>query len=89
VSGDAPAVPSKEGVGGDELAITMWSGQCGGDCAEEGPVIVVEGWPVDLSAEHTKLVAQHDDLQLFAAPRANCEAGQSGDEAVQNSVHET
>ena len=85
--GGASSVPSQQCVGCDEPAIASWPGECGGDCAEECPVIVVEGWSVYLSAEHSELVAHHDDLEVFASSGTDRETGQRGDEAVQNSVH--
>ena len=50
VAGDASSVPAQEGVGGDEPAGSLWTRECSCDRAEQGPVIVVEGWPVDLAA---------------------------------------
>ena len=87
MSGDASTVSSQQCVGGDDPAGALWSGECGGDRAEQCPVIVGEGWPVGLAAEYTVLVAQHDDLEVFAVSGTDGEAGQGGDEAVQNLVH--
>jgi hypothetical protein len=89
VFGDAPSVLPKERVGCYELADASLRGESGSDCAEEGPVVVVECWPVDLSAEHAELVAQHDDFEVFAASGTDRETGQGGDDSIQNAVHET
>jgi hypothetical protein len=49
-SGYAAAVPSEEGVGCDDPACSVWSGECCGDCTEQGLVVVVECGSVDLAA---------------------------------------
>ena len=50
VAGDALSVLSQQGVGGDEPAGSLGTGECGCDRVEQGPVVVVEGGPVYLSA---------------------------------------
>ena len=50
VSGDVSAVPSEEGVGGDDPACSLWAGERGGDGAEQGSVGVVDGGSGDLAA---------------------------------------
>ena len=41
-AGDASAVPTPQGVGGNDPAVTTGSGERGCDWAKEGPVVVVE-----------------------------------------------
>ena len=50
VFGDALLVPSEQGVGCDDLACSVWTGECGGDRAEQGPVVVVNDGLVGLAA---------------------------------------
>ncbi|MFT5267289.1 MAG: hypothetical protein ACI88C_000713 [Acidimicrobiales bacterium] len=50
VFGDALLVPSEQGVGCDDLACSSWAGECGGDRAEQGPVVVVNDGLVGLAA---------------------------------------
>jgi hypothetical protein len=33
------------------------------------------------------MVACHDDFEVLGTPRADCQPGQSGDEAVENATH--
>ena len=54
------------------------SGECRCDCAVQGPVIVGEGWPVDLAAEHVELVAHHDDLKVLAPSGTDHKASRAG-----------
>ena len=53
VAGDSAPMPSEQGVGGDEPAGSARPGECGCDRAEQGAVVVVECWPVDLAAQGT------------------------------------
>ncbi|MFT7602168.1 MAG: hypothetical protein ACI8TP_005135 [Acidimicrobiales bacterium] len=55
--GDAASVPAQEGVGGDELSVAAWAGECLGDGAEQRPIIIGERWPAVLAAQYDKLVA--------------------------------
>jgi len=55
-------------------------GECGGDRSKQDPLVVVECYPVDLSAEHTELVAQHHDLEVFATCGTDREMSQRRDE---------
>jgi len=87
VSGDASAVPAKEGVGCDEPSVTAWPGECLGDGAEQRPVLIGERGPPVLAAEHGELVTQDDDLDVFGAPGPHGEAGQRREEAVQDAIH--
>ena len=57
MAGDPTAVPPQERVGRDQPPGTSWPGECLGDGAEQGPVVVGEGRAVDLAAEHRELVA--------------------------------
>lgn len=49
---------SRRGVGGGALR----------DRFEQCPVVVVDGWPVGLSAENHELVAKHVDLEVLERP---------------------
>ena len=64
-SGDAFAVPSEEGVGGDDPAGSPWAGECGCDRAEHSSVVVVEVGSAVLALEDGELVAEDDDLEVF------------------------
>ncbi len=48
--GDSFAVPAKQRLGCDQPALAKWAGECRGDGAEQGPVVVVDGWSLDLAA---------------------------------------
>ena len=87
VSGDASAVPAKEGVGCDEPAVAAWPGECLGDGAEQRPVVIVQRGPVRLAAEYSESVAQDDDLEVSGAALFCGDAGQRSEEAVQDAVH--
>jgi len=65
VPGDAAAMPSQQRFGSHDPAVAESAGECGGDRAEQGPVVVIEGWSVNLAAKNHELVAQHDDLEVF------------------------
>ena len=65
VSGDAAAVPAKQGVGSDEPALTQAAGESGCDGAEQAPVIVVQVRSVDLASQHRELMAQDHDLEVL------------------------
>jgi len=87
VSGDAAAVPAKEGVGGDEPAGASGEGERGCDRAEHAPVVIVEGRPVDLAAEYAELVAQHDEFEVLRAPRTHSQTRQRRQKPVQDAIH--
>jgi hypothetical protein len=57
VAVDSLPVPAQQGVGGDEPTGASRAGECLGDRAKHGPVVVVEFGPVVLSAQHDQLVA--------------------------------
>ena len=57
VAGDSAAMPAQERVGRDEPAIAAVSGECGGDRAEQGPVLISECRSVVLAAQDRELVA--------------------------------
>jgi hypothetical protein len=63
---------TEAGCRGDDPADASGPGESRG---EQGPVIVVERWPVDLAAEHLELVAKHDDLKVRAASGTYHETG--------------
>jgi len=50
VAGDAATVPSQKFVWGDDPARSSWAGECGGDGAEQGSVVVDDRTSVDLAA---------------------------------------
>ena len=87
VSGDAAAVPAEQGVGGDQPACPSWAGERGGDRSEEGSIIVVECWSVDLAAQDGELVAEHDDLEVLGTAGTKRETGQRRDEVVEDARH--
>jgi hypothetical protein len=64
------------------------AGECCGDRAEQGPVVVVDGWTVDLAAKHGVFVAEHDDLEVFRASGTRSETCKVGYEAVEDPKHE-
>ena len=55
------------GRGGRTLCLLIGTGERGCDDAEQAPVAIGEVGSVDLSAEHTELVAQDDDLEILRA----------------------
>lgn len=61
----AGSVPAQQGLGCDDPAVAESAGECGGDGAEQGAVVVVEFGSVDLSSQHLELVAEHDDLEVL------------------------
>ncbi len=58
-------------------------GECLGDDAEQGPVVIGERGPISLVAEHGELVAQDDDLKVLGASGSHGESSQGGDEAIE------
>ncbi len=64
------------------------AGERGRDRCEQAPVVIVEFGPVDLSSQHHELVAEHDDLEVFGAPRTHDESGKGDEEAVEDAKHE-
>jgi hypothetical protein len=87
VVGDSPAMPSEEGVGGDEPAGSTTPGECGCDRAEQRLVAVVECRSVDLAAQDAELMAEHDDLEVLGATGTKGETSERSNEAVQNARH--
>ena len=43
---------------------------------------------VDLSSQHLELVAKHDDLEVLGVARAHGEAGEGGEERVEDAKHD-
>ena len=41
------------------------------DGAQQGPILVGEGWSIIVPVQHCELVAQHDDLKVLRASRAH------------------
>ena len=62
-----PHVPTQQRVGGDQPPGSARSRERGRYRSEQGPVGVGELGSVDLSAQHSELVAQHDDLEVLRA----------------------
>ena len=85
---DAAPVPAQQCVGGDEPPGSARSWERGRYRFEQAPVGVGELGAVDLSAQHSELVAQHDDLKVLRAARTYSEANQRNEEAVADAVHE-
>ena len=79
---DAAPLLTQQRVGGDQPPGAARSWQRGRYRAEQAPVGVTELGAVDLAAQHTELVAQHDDLKVLGAPRAHSEANQRNQQAV-------
>ena len=67
VSGDAAPVPTQQRVGGDQPPGSARSRERGRYRPEQAPVGVGELRSIDLPAQHSELVAQHDDLEVLAA----------------------
>jgi hypothetical protein len=65
----------------------VWEG-CG-DRSRQGPVVVVDGRPVDYAAQHGVLVAEDDELEVFGVAGTDREAGQGSQESVDDAKHET
>ena len=88
VPGDALAVPAQQGFGCHDPALAQSAGECRGDRPEKRPVVVVDGWPVDLAAKYLELVAKHDDLEVFRASGTDSEASKRSDETVEDAKHD-
>ncbi len=58
-----------------------------GSRVEQGPVVVVEGGPFDLSAQDGELVTQHDDLKVLGTSGTDYEPDEGDDEAVEHARH--
>lgn len=82
-------MPTEKSVGCDDPSVPFLAGECGADGSKQGPVAVGDCGSFGWSAEDAELVTQHNDLEVFAVTRTDCEAGQRGDESIQNSVHES
>lgn len=63
--GDAATVPAQQGFGSHDPAVAKPAGESGCDRAENSPVVVIDGWPLGLAAQHRELVAKHDDLEVL------------------------
>jgi len=67
-----PPVPAQQRLWPDEEARPAGSGQRPTDRCQQGPVGGLEPWTWDLAAQHAKLVALHEDLQVpGGVPRAS------------------
>ena len=67
VSGDAASVPAQQRVGGDQPPGSARPRERGRNRSEQAAVGVGELGSVDLSAQHSELVAQDDDLDVLGA----------------------
>jgi hypothetical protein len=54
---DSAAVPTQQRLGSHDPALAEAAGERGTDRAEQRPVFVSDGWPVDLAAKDLELVA--------------------------------
>ena len=59
------------------------------DGAQQGPVLVGEGWTVVQAVQHCELVTQHDVLKALRASRAHSQARQRHEQPVQNATDRT
>ncbi|MGF1617876.1 MAG: hypothetical protein ACFCU2_08745 [Acidimicrobiia bacterium] len=60
-------------VGCDEPPVAEPTRESSCDRAEQRPVVIIDGRPVDLAAENGELVAEHDDLEGIGAARPDRE----------------
>ena len=60
----------------------------GRDRAEQAPVGVGELGSIDLAAQHSELVAQHDDLEVLRAAATHRQPCQQREEPVKDATHE-
>ena len=67
VSGDAAPVPAQQRVGGDQPPGSARPRERGRNRSEQAAVGVGELGSVDLSAQHSELMAQDDDLEVLGA----------------------
>ena len=67
VSGDAAPVPAQKCVGGDQPPGSARSRERGRNRPKQAAVGVGDLGSVDLAAQHSELVAQHDDLEVLRA----------------------
>ena len=86
-AGDQPPMPTQQRVGLDEEARPADSGEDAADRSEQGAVSRLQPRAWNLAAQHTELVAQHEDLQVLAGVAA-AEQGEQLDGAAQRQVGE-
>ena len=67
VPDDAAPVPTQQRVGGDQPPGTPRSRERGRNRPKQAAVGVGELGSVDLPAQHSELVAQHDDIEVLRA----------------------
>ena len=89
VAGDSPSVPTQQRLWCDEPASSLRSRQGRRNSAQQGPVLVGEGWTVVQAVQHCELVTQHDDLKVLRTSRAHSQAGQRHEQPIQNATHGT
>ena len=76
VPDDAAPLLTQQRVGGDQPPGSARSRERGRDRCEQAPAGVGELGSVDLAAQHSELVAQHDDLKVLRAARTHSEPSQ-------------
>jgi len=86
-AGDQPPMPAQQRVGLDEEARPADSGEDAADRGEQGAVSRLQPRAWNLAAQHAELVAQDEDLQVFAGVAA-AEQGEQLDGAAQRQVGE-
>jgi hypothetical protein len=84
MGGDAFAVPPQPRLRSHDPVIAESAGERDCDGAEQAPVIVVDGWAVDLSAEYLNLVAEHHDLEVFGASGTDSESNKPSQKTVEH-----
>ncbi len=87
MSGDASPMPPQQGLGRDKPDRATGAGERSRDSSEQGPVVIAEIRSIDPSTQHTKLVAQDDDLKVSGPARTDRKPGERDDKAIKNSVH--
>ena len=87
VAGDSVSVPTQQGLWCDEPASSLRARQGRRNSAQQGSVLLREGWSVVQAVQHCELVAQHDDLEVLRASRTHSQPCQQREEPVQNATH--
>lgn len=72
VQGDASSMPSQQRFWCHDPALVTRARQCSSDRAEQCPIVVTDGWPLDLATQYLELVAKDNDLDVFRASGADC-----------------
>jgi hypothetical protein len=86
--GDQAAVPAQQGLGGDQEAGPVGSWQHAADGGEQGSIGRLQPRSLDLAAQHSELMAQHQDLEVLGGVAAGEQCEQL-DGAAQGQVGES